>query len=112
MAWRQDAICKLGRSDGLQKCDCANCAGRAWEQGLLPLPARPLPCGFPRLEEPVARARQAEILAQGLALVVAAEDAAPLQLWHHLVDKVVEPSRQKRKHDVESVRTLFGEPLL
>src|SRR5262245_44088526 len=46
-----------------------------------------------RLEEAVPRPRQAEILAQRLAGVLAPEDAAALQLRHHAIDEVVEPAR-------------------
>ena len=48
------------------------------------------------LKEPVLRPRQAEIFAQGPALILGAEDAAALQLGHHLVDEIVEPARQDR----------------
>ena len=44
-------------------------------------------------EEAVLRPRQAEVLAQRLALVFAAEHAAALQLRHHAFDEVVEPGR-------------------
>jgi hypothetical protein len=49
------------------------------------------------------RARQAEVFAQGLALVLGAEQAAPLQLGHDLVHEVVETARQVGEHDVEAV---------
>src|SRR5712671_808157 len=55
------------------------------------------------LEKPVCRPRQAEILAQRLALVVAPEDAAALQLRHHAVDEVVEPAGQIGEHHGEAV---------
>ena len=57
----------------------------------------------PFRKEAVLRPRQAEIFAQGLALVLAAEQAAPLQLGHDQVDEVVEPARQVGEHHVEAV---------
>src|SRR6185503_3640858 len=65
-----------------------------------------------RREEAIVRARQAEVLAQGPALVLGAEDAAALQLGHDLVDEVVEPARQVGEHDVEAVGGFGLEPLL
>ncbi len=56
-----------------------------------------------RLEKPVLRPRQAEIFAQRLALVFAAEDAAPLQFRHHAIDEVVEPAGQVRELHGEAV---------
>jgi hypothetical protein len=47
-----------------------------------------------RGEKPVLRARQSQILAQCGAFILAAEQAAPLQLRHDAVDEVVEPTRQ------------------
>ena len=49
-----------------------------------------------RFEEAVGRPRQAEVLAQGGAFVFAAEEAAPLQLRHDLVDEVVQALRAGR----------------
>src|SRR5882672_6330334 len=46
-----------------------------------------------RREEPVLGPRQAEVFAQGLALVLGAVDAAALQLGHDQIDEVVEPAR-------------------
>lgn len=40
-------------------------------------------------EEAVFRPRQTQMLAQRGAFVLPTEDAAPLQLWHHLVDEGV-----------------------
>src|SRR5258705_498157 len=54
-------------------------------------------------KEPVFRARQAEVFAQRLALVFAAEQAAALQFRHDPVDEIVEPARHPREHDVEPV---------
>src|SRR3954449_8924208 len=62
------------------------------------------------LEEPVLRPWQTEILAQRLALILGAENAAPLQLRHHLVDEVVEPGGEEGKHDVETVAAVAGQP--
>ena len=47
--------------------------------------------GAALLEEPVRRAWQAQVLAQGGAFVLAAEQAAALQLRHYLVHEVVQP---------------------
>src|SRR5260370_627073 len=47
-----------------------------------------------RCEESVLRPRQAKILAQCAALVLFAEQAAPLQLGHDQIDEIVEPARQ------------------
>jgi hypothetical protein len=44
------------------------------------------------LEEAVLRPRQAQILAQGLALIFPAEDAAALELGHHALHHIVEPA--------------------
>src|SRR5690349_14313408 len=64
------------------------------------------------LEEAVLRARQAEVLAQRPAFVLAAEEAAALQLRHHAVDEIVETARQVGEHDGEPVRAVRLEPLL
>src|SRR5215813_3126050 len=64
------------------------------------------------LEETVLRPRQAEVLAQGLALVLAAEDAAALQLGHHPVDEIIEPAGQIGEHDREAVGAAGLQPLL
>src|SRR5712692_8703015 len=57
-------------------------------------------------EKPVRRPGQPEIFAQSLALVLAPEDAAPLQLRHHAVDEVVETAWQIRKLHGEAVGAL------
>src|ERR1700722_10736900 len=54
-------------------------------------------------EEAILRPRKAEVFAQRLALVLGAEDAAPLQLGHDLVHEIVEAARQVGEHDVEAV---------
>ena len=46
-------------------------------------------------EETVFGAGEAEVFAQGAALIFAAEKAAALQFRHHAVDKVVEPARAR-----------------
>src|SRR5215472_11770706 len=51
----------------------------------------------------VSRSRQPEVLAQRLALVVAPENSAALQLRHHPIDKVVEPAGQVGELDGEAV---------
>src|SRR5215470_8063412 len=65
-----------------------------------------------RLKEPIARARQPEVLAQGRALVFAPEQAAPLQLGDDAVHEVVETGRQIGEHHGEAVAAVDGEPLL
>src|SRR5580692_7962044 len=64
------------------------------------------------LEEPVLRSRQAEMIAQGGAFVIAAEQAAYLQFRDDARDKVVEPTRQIREHDGEAVAGFGFEPFL
>src|SRR5215469_10769872 len=64
------------------------------------------------LEETVLGTRQTEILAQGFAFVFPPKEAAPLQLRHDLVDKVVEAAGYVREHDVEPVAGVAVEPLL
>src|SRR5262249_11845669 len=63
-------------------------------------------------EEPVLRPRQAEILPQRPAFVVAPEQAAPLQFRHHAVDEVVEPAGQVGELHREAVGAFGGEPFL
>src|SRR5215472_17181932 len=63
-------------------------------------------------KKPVCRPRQAEVLEQGAALVLAAEEAAALQFRHDPVDKLVEPARHPREHDVEPVAGAAEKALL
>ena len=63
-------------------------------------------------EVAVFRAWQAEIFAQGFAFVLAPEQAAPLQFWHHLRADVVEAARQIRKLHDEAVGGFGHEPFL
>ncbi len=69
----------------------------------------PPPCALRRSGYPAA---QAEIFAQGFALVVATKQAAPLQFRHHLFDEIVEPAGKIRKHDDEAVAGFGGKPFL
>src|ERR1700722_5645407 len=68
--------------------------------------------GLPLREEPVLGTRQAEVFAQGPALVLAAEQAAALQFGDDPVDELVEPTRDPWEHDVEPVAGVAVEPLL
>ena len=52
------------------------------------------------------------MLAQGRAGVLGAEQAASLQFGHDVVDEVVEPAGQVRRHDVEAVGGALVEPVL
>ena len=52
---------------------------------------------------PAGRPGQAVVLAQRAAGVLGAEQAAPLQHRHDLVDEVRQPAGQVRRHDVEAV---------
>ncbi len=63
-------------------------------------------------EEPVLRPRQAEVLAQGLALVFAPEDAAALQLRHHAIGEILEPAGEVGEHHGEAVGAFAREPFL
>src|SRR5450755_1060286 len=63
-------------------------------------------------EEAVRGSLQAQVFAEGLALILAAEDAAALQLGHDQIHKLIEPARQIREHDVEAVGALARKPLL
>src|SRR5205085_10484242 len=63
-------------------------------------------------EEAVLRAGQAEIFAQRLAFILAAEQTAALQFRHDPVDKIVEPAGDPREHDVEPVAGFAVEPFL
>src|SRR6266404_4428393 len=63
-------------------------------------------------EEAVFGAGEAEVLAQGLAFVFAAEEVAALQFGDDLVDEIVEAARDPREHDVEAVAGIAQEPLL
>src|SRR2546430_9236203 len=60
-------------------------------------------------EEGVFGAGEAEVLAQGLAFVFAAEEVAALQFGDDLVDEIVEAAGDIGEHDVERVAV---EPLL
>src|SRR6185369_2373765 len=73
---------------------------------------RPASPGMRRSEKPVRGPRQAEILAQRLAFVLAPKQAAPLQFRHHAADEIVEPAGQVRKHHREAVGAFGGEPFL
>src|SRR4051812_18923723 len=64
------------------------------------------------LEEPVFRPGQAEILPQSGSFILFAENPAPLQLRHHLVDEIVEAGGQEREHDVEAVGAAPDQPFL
>src|SRR5215471_6220661 len=63
-------------------------------------------------EETVLGAWQAQILAQGLAFVFSAEEAAALQFGHDLVDEIVQAARHIREHDVEPVAGVAEQPFL
>jgi hypothetical protein len=51
----------------------------------------------PLREEPVLGPRQAEVFAQGLALVFAAEEVAALEFRDDPVDEIVEAARDPRE---------------
>src|SRR5580704_14184994 len=59
-------------------------------------------------EKAIRRARQPEILPQGLTFVIAPEDAAPLQLRDNAVDEIIEAAGHIREHDVEPVAAFAG----
>src|ERR1700730_18396496 len=63
-------------------------------------------------EEAVFRAGQTEVLAQGLAFVFAAEEAAALQFGDDPVDEIVEAAGNVREHDVEPVAGGALDPFL
>nr|GEU28526.1 hypothetical protein [Tanacetum cinerariifolium] len=50
------------------------------------------------------------MVAQGGARVRGAEQAAPLQLGHHQRQKIVQPGRQRRRHEIKAVCRLLLEP--
>ncbi len=50
----------------------------------------------PLLEEAVFRPGEAEVFGQGLAFVLAAEEAAPLQFGDDAIDEIVETNQQQR----------------
>src|SRR5690606_41980574 len=54
---------------------------------------------------------QTEVLTQGAALVLGAENAAFLQFRHYQVDEVLEIVRQQRWLEVEAVRGAIEEPV-
>src|SRR5262245_10816765 len=58
------------------------------------------------------RPRQAEVLAQGAALVLRAEEAPPSQLGQYEFDEIVESAGQERRHQVEAVAAVAAEPFL
>src|SRR5688572_2580335 len=62
--------------------------------------------------EAVDRTLEAKVFAQGLALVLEAEQAAALELRHDQLHEVVEPGRHDRRHHVEAVRGFVLEPAL
>ena len=61
-------------------------------------------------EEAILRTRQAEVLAQGLALVFAPEDATALEFGHDAIDEVVETGGEEWEHYVEPVTCVGCEP--
>jgi hypothetical protein len=61
---------------------------------------------------PVDRALQTEVFAKSGSLIFGAENAAPMQFWHHKLNKVVQAARQVRGHDVEAVAGVLGKPSL
>src|SRR5579863_6899941 len=83
----------------------------AWIAGENNRPIAGLFRSLPDVEEAVARPRQTEILAQSLTFVFAPEYATPLQFRHDLIDEIVEPARQIRKHDGEAIARLGRQPL-
>jgi len=60
----------------------------------------------------IGRTVQPQMLAQRLAFVFLAEDAAPLQLRHHQVDEVHKAGGQEGRYNIETIGALFDEPLL
>src|SRR5947209_17639567 len=66
----------------------------------------------PLIEKPVLGARQAEVFAQSLAFVFAAEEVAALEFGDDAVDDIVEAARDMREHDVEAVAGVAVEPFL
>ena len=54
-------------------------------------------------EKAIRRTRLPKILPQRPTFVLAAEDAAPLQLRNNAVDEIVEAAGRIREHDVEPV---------
>ena len=61
---------------------------------------------------PMRRERKPQIFAQGLALIVPPEEAAPLQFRHHQIDKILQACGEQRGHDVEAVGGALFKPCL
>ena len=55
---------------------------------------------------------QSQILAQGCALVVAAEQPSVLKFRNHQLDKIVEPAGQVRGVDEKSIHAVTAKPVL
>jgi hypothetical protein len=64
------------------------------------------------LEKAVFGAGEAEVFAQGLAFVFAAEEVAALEFGDDVVDEIVDAARDSGEHDVEAVAGVALEPLL
>src|SRR5881227_154279 len=63
------------------------------------------------MHPPVLDPAQAQILAQGLALVLRPESAPPLQLRHHRVEELGQAARMIWGHDVEPVAGVVVDPI-
>ena len=63
-------------------------------------------------KKPRRRPRQAEMVAQRRAVVLAAEQAALLQDRHHEIDEIVEAFGEVGRHDVEAIGGALLEPVL
>src|SRR5579884_1630100 len=60
----------------------------------------------------VWRQLQSKVFAQGLALIIAAEQVPALQFRNHQFDEIIEAPGQEWRHDVEAVASVLAKPLL
>src|SRR5262245_11921052 len=60
----------------------------------------------------IGRHWQAEMFAQSKSRIFPTKDAAPLQLWHDLINELIKGDREVRRHQYEAVAGAIDKPIL
>src|SRR5579884_2078143 len=58
----------------------------------------------------ISRASQTQILAQSMTLILASEEAATTQFRYYQFNKIVQTTRQIRRHDIKTIGSVVDEP--
>src|SRR3954453_23001610 len=58
------------------------------------------------------RPRESQVFSQSASLVLGVKHAAAVQLGHDLIEKIVKPTREVRRHDIEAVTCAIMKPVL